>query len=57
MLFFDEGRGSLRKVLVSWQQALIQKYPNGETRHSEHSVMCRRIHSPHKKIISELKNK
>ncbi len=27
----DEGRGSLRKVLGSWQQALIQECPNGET--------------------------
>jgi hypothetical protein len=27
----DEGRGSLRKVSGSWQQALIREYPNGET--------------------------
>ena len=27
----DEGRGTLRKVLGSCEQALIQKYPNGET--------------------------
>jgi hypothetical protein len=28
----DEGRGSLRKASGSWQQALIRRYPNGETR-------------------------
>jgi len=28
----DEGRGTLRKVLGSWEQALIQERPNGETR-------------------------
>ena len=27
----DEGRGSLRKVSGSWQQALIRQCPNGET--------------------------
>ena len=28
----EERRGSLRKALGSWQQALIQRYLNGETR-------------------------
>ena len=27
----DEGRGSLRKVPGSWQQASIRECPNGET--------------------------
>ncbi len=28
----EEGRGRLRKVSGSRQQALIREYPNGETR-------------------------
>ena len=28
----DERRGSLRKASGSWQQALIRRYLNGETR-------------------------
>jgi hypothetical protein len=30
----DEGRGRLRKVTVSRQQALTRKCPNGETPHA-----------------------
>ena len=29
----DEGRGILRKALVSWKRALSQRCPNGGTRH------------------------
>ena len=28
----DEGRGTLRQASGSWEQALIRRYPNGETR-------------------------
>ena len=31
----DEGRGSLRKASGSREQALIRRYPNGETRRRE----------------------
>jgi hypothetical protein len=34
----DEGRGSLRKVSGSREQALIREYPNGETHWSEPPV-------------------
>ena len=30
-LYGDEGRGYLRKVSVSWKQALTRKLPNGKT--------------------------
>jgi hypothetical protein len=35
----DEGRGILRKALVSWKQALTQRCPNGGTRHYASSVI------------------
>jgi len=34
----DEGRGTLRKVLGSWDQAMIQKCPNGGTQPYENKV-------------------
>jgi hypothetical protein len=35
----DEGRGYLRKATVSWKQALIRGFPNGETRHPSWGVI------------------
>ena len=34
----DEGRGTLRKVLGSWDQAMIQECPNGGTQPYENEV-------------------
>ena len=40
MYITDEGRGRLRKVSGSCQQALIREYPNGETQHESCRVIC-----------------
>jgi len=34
----DEGRGTLRKALGSWEQAVIQRCPNGGTQPYENRV-------------------
>ena len=39
----EEGRGKLRKASGSRKQALIRRYPNGETRLNESSVAAGRI--------------
>ncbi len=36
----EEGRGTLRKVSGSCEQAQIREYPNGETRWSEPPASC-----------------
>ena len=36
----EEGRGKLRKAVISRKQAMSHRYPNGETRHSNTVALC-----------------